>query len=182
MPEEKAITKKAAANTPQDARATRKETPQRGASRAEGRPDRQYRSMAQYRNLVTVEGGDSEKVYRWFKDSSEDGQRIFNAINAGWDLVDATVETLQIGDHFVGASDRVGSVYTRPAGRNSPDRLFLMAMPKWAYEEFVEGPKQKLVDERERAITESKDSETHPDGQYGKTTIRHGRRDPGILD
>jgi hypothetical protein len=156
----KKVTKKKATTT----NVTRKDAPDKGATRAEGRPNKKYRSLSSYRDILHVRNGDPEKVYRWFKsDEGEGGQRLADAIDAGWEFVDATAEKLGIGGAYVGKSDQFGSLYTRNAGKSSRSKLFLMWYPKWAFEEYVDKPKAQVIDDKEHAIL-------HPeeyDGQYG---------------
>ena len=155
----------------------RKERPQEGAPRSqEARPDeRKYRSLGgTFRNVLTAAGKDPDKVYRWFQDSSEMGQRILNAVNAGWDMVDATKEEIEIGDGYVGNSSKFGSCYVRPANRLG-DKLYLMSMPKWAFEKYVEQPKQDKIDETEEELLRERHPENDEDeGQYGTIKVRHG--------
>jgi hypothetical protein len=147
----------------------RKSRPAKGESRTERPTDRRYAAIGDFRDILTVTGGDNEQVYRWFQDSSESGQRIFDAYHAGWDLVDATKEgTLNIGQHYVDKTDKSGSVFRRPANRLG-DFLYLMTMPKWAWEK-IQAEKQREVDEVEEDILVPR----HPDsddGQYGQNKI-----------
>ena len=149
----------------------RKSRPSKGASRAdEARPsDRRYATIGDFRDILTVSGGDEEWVYRWFQDTSESGQRIFDAYHAGWDLVDATKEeALSIGQHYVDKTDKNGSVFRRPTNKLG-DFLYLMRIPKWAWDKIQAG-KQQRVDDDEAELTAPRDP-LSDDGQYGNNRI-----------
>lgn len=133
------------------AEAVRKETPAKGASRAEERP-REYRSLDDFRDIQTVEGKDPDKVYKWFLADNDGGHRLLLAQRAGWDMVDASKEKLQIGDEFVKSSTKWGSIYCMPADRRGESGYqYLMSMPRWAYE-MVKDEEQRRIDEREAAL------------------------------
>ena len=82
--------------------------PAKGETRATGRPgegDPRYDSIGTHRDILGVMGCDEEWTYRWTLDKSETGQRIFDATQNGWDLVDATKETLRIGEQSIEKTD-----------------------------------------------------------------------------
>lgn len=147
----------------------RKSRPAKGEDRAERPSDRRYTSIGEFRDILTVRGGDGDWVYRWFQDTSETGQRIFDAYHAGWDLVDATKEeALNIGQHYVDKTDQYGSIFRRPANRRG-DMLYLMRMPLWAWEK-IQAAKQQKVDDIEADLVATRDPDLD-DGQYGSTRI-----------
>lgn len=151
----------------------RKARPEKGQSRAPER-ERHYGPIAEFRNVLNVRGKDDEWAYRWFKDTSENGQRIFDAMAAGWDLVDATKETsISIGDDSVQQTERFGSVFRRHANKEG-EYLYLMRMPKWAWEE-VQKKKQESVDEKEADMFRAYDPDSD-DGMYGQSRIAHELR------
>lgn len=160
----------------------RKARPEKGQSRAPER-ERNYGPIGDFRNILNVKGKDGEWTYRWFKDKSENGQRIFDASAAGWDLVDATKETgITIGQDSVAKTDRFGSVFRRHAN-NEGEFLYLMRMPKWAYDK-VQKMKQESVDQKEADLFREFDPDTD-DGLYGQNRIKHElrqKRTAGFLD
>ena len=145
----------------------RKSRPSKGESRAEARPERRYAPIGDFRDLLSVTGGDEEFAYRWMLDSSASGQRVFDAYHAGWDFVDASKETgLNIGEHYVDRSDSHGSIFRRPANKHG-DFLYLMRMPKDRYDE-VQAVKQARVDKLEQDLLGPQE-----EGQYGQNRV-HG--------
>lgn len=160
----------------------RKARPAKGQSRAPER-ERHYGPIGEFRNILNVSGKDDEWSYRWFKDTSENGQRIFDATAAGWDLVDATKETsITIGQDSVQQTERFGSVFRRHAN-NEGEYLYLMRMPKWAYEK-VQKMKQDAVDQKEADLFREMDPDLD-DGMYGKNSMKHElrqKRTAGFLD
>jgi hypothetical protein len=130
-----------------------------------------------------VWGRDEEWTYRWTMDKSETGQRIFDATQAGWDLVDATKETLRIGEQSIEKTEKFGSLIRKPADKTG-QYLYLMRIPNWVYEKR-QTLKQEHVDELESDLFREKDSDTNEDGQYGQNRIKHETttpRQPGFDD
>jgi hypothetical protein len=152
-----------------DTRTAKQERPDRGTSRAGGRPQRNARSIGDFRDLLGVLNKDPEKRYRWVLSTSDFDKRIFDAQRAGWEFVDATKHSDLIpGEYAVGKGNGVeGTFYRIPAGRRVKDEyLYLMWMP----EEFaleVDAWKARQVDELEHDITKEKRSEDNPEtGEY----------------
>jgi hypothetical protein len=128
-------------------------------------------------------GCDEEWTYRWTLDKSETGQRIFDATQNGWDLVDATKETLQIGEQSIEKTDKFGSLIRKPADKTG-QYLYLMRIPNWVYEKR-QALKMDHVDDLEADMFRERDSDTNEDGQYGKNRIKHEvvtPRQPGFDD
>ena len=157
-------------------RTAKSDRPQKGSDRADGRPQRNARSIGEFRDILGVLNKDSDYRYRWVLSMLEFDKRIYDARRAGWDFVDASKEhDLIPGEYAVGKGNGVeGSFYRIPAGRRQKDEyLYLMRMPV-AYAEEVDGWKDENISEtesdlfRKRALGEDDGNEQHA-GQY---TIR----------
>ncbi len=164
----------------------RKSRPEKGESRATDRPgegDPRYAAMGTHRDILGVLGRDADWTYRWVLDVSETGQHIFDVTQDGWDLVDATKETLQIGERAIEKTDQFGSIVRKPADKTG-QFLYLMRIPNWVYEQRQD-LKMERVDELEADMFRERDSDTNEDGQYGKNRIKHEvvtPRQPGFDD
>ena len=122
--------------------------------------------MGEFRGTQNIlEGGDPSKKYRWFGSKSESGQRILNAMRAGWQMVNLEEEgDMQVGDEFLTKSSSFGTIVKRPANKSSSDEWqYLMWMPMRDWE-AVQAMKNALPDEKERAIAEraSEEGLNHP--------------------
>ena len=152
-------------------RTAKTERPAKAASRADGRPVRNAKSIADFRDILGVLNKDPEKRYRWVLSTADMDKRIFDAMRAGWEFADASKEDdLVIGDYAVGKSDKWGSHYRVPATRRSKDEyMYLMWMPE-DFAKEVDAYKLKMVEDteadimRERKPGDNLDPETG--GQY----------------
>ena len=152
-------------------RTAKTERPSRAMSRAEGRPQRQARSIADFRDILGVLNQDPNKRYRWVLSTADMDKRVFDAMRAGWEFVDASIDSdLVIGEYAVGKSDKWGSHYRIPAARrNSNEYMYLMWMSK-EFAEQVDSYKEEKVKQaetdimRERQPDDSNDPESG--GQY----------------
>lgn len=167
----KAVTRKRTVN-----RTAKEERPSEGQSRAEPmRPaDWRPRSIGDYRDILGVIGKNSNFVYRFVLSKKDFSKRIYDALRAGWEFVDATKEKhLILGDHAVAKTDQHGSLYRIPAGNTTPDDyLYLMKMRK-EDAEYVQALKERDIKRGEDAIFGHKDVEDGTEeGQYTvKTTL-----------
>ena len=146
---------------------TAKETrPTPGASRAVERPVRNVRPMGDFRDELGLTNKDPNKVYHWFLSKEEFDKRIYDALNAGWQFVDATKEKNLIpGEYAVKTMGSAGSLFRKPAGRSQPGQyLYLMWMSKEDHD-YVQKIKQDRIDEQERQIFEPDRGQEK--GQYG---------------
>lgn len=150
-------------------RTAKSDRPGKAVSRAEGRPVRAgAKSISDFRDILGVFNKDPEKRYRWILSTAEMDKRIFDAMRAGWELVDASKEKdLVIGDYAVGKSDNWGAHYRIPAARRSRDEyLYLMWMPE-DFAKDVDAHKAKMVNDREKDIMRSRTPEEDEErGQY----------------
>lgn len=170
------VTKKKATTKKRTAKKTAR--PTRGTSRAKGRPNRK-RVIGDHRDMLNVENMDPEYFYYWMLGTSENDKRIIFSLRDDWEMVDATVESdLVIGDHAVGKSDKLGSVYRIPAARRGNEEyLYLMRLPRDIYDARHELAMQ-VIDDQERELTRRHDPDGDDEtGQYGKTTITDPRRE-----
>ena len=122
------------------------------------------------RDILTVLGKDPDYVYRWVKDTNENGGRIFRYTQALYAFVDrATAAQYGIGESFVYESQDVGTLVRKPAGNG--EYLYLMRIAKEYYDEDQDA-KQARIQETENGITRSRDPESNKDdGQYGSVKI-----------
>lgn len=149
--------------------AERKSRPAKGASRKE-EPRKEYGPIGQFRNILNVGGKDVEYFYRWFQDKSESGQRIFDAVAAGWEMVDATKETeITIGKDSVTQTDKFGSLFRRHADKEG-NYLYLMRMPMEGWE-IVQAAKAAAVDAKEADLFREYDPDLD-DGIYGQNRMK----------
>lgn len=121
------------------------------------------------RDILTVVGQDPNFVYRWVKDKSESGQRIFRFVQAAYEFVDSTTGDYDIGDSFVYESQDVGSLIRKPAGDG--EYLYLMRIAREFYDED-QALKQINIKEKEDMITRERDpNSSGDDGQYGNIKL-----------
>ena len=121
------------------------------------------------RDILTVLGTDPDFVYRWVKDKSEAGQRIFRFRQAAYEFVDGTIAALGVGDNFVYETHDLGSLIRKPSGDG--EFLYLMRISKEFYDED-QTVKQIDIKEREDNITRVRDPHSsEDDGQYGSISI-----------
>ena len=117
------------------------------------------------RDLLTVRGKREDLEYRWVRDVSETGHRIFIFNEAGWFFVPAG--DVRVGQSQVYETSDHGSIVRVPDGGGS--YLYLMAIEKEFYDEDQMAKHKELLDE-ERNITRPRDAE-EDDGQYGTNKI-----------
>ena len=155
-------------------RIAKSDRPQKGSSRDAGRPQRNARSIGEFRDILGVLNKDPDWRYRWVLSMLEFDKRIFDARRAGWDFVDASKEhDLIPGEYAVGKGNGVeGSFYRIPAGRRTKDEyLYLMRMPE-SYAQEVDDWKADKIDYNESDLFRKRelgDSDVDDKGQY---TIR----------
>lgn len=113
------------------------------------------------RDKLTVQGLDPAYSYRWVLDKDENGQRIFEFIEGGWDFVSA--DGLRVGQNYVYNSENVGSIVRRPGGNG--EWLYLMRIPK-EYYEADQKVKEMDLKETEKQMARERNIEDD-DGQYG---------------
>jgi hypothetical protein len=157
----------------------RKDRPAKGESRAQrpGEGDPRYEAIGQFRDKLTIAGKDPEWTYRWTMDESHSGQRIFDATQDGWDLVDATKEShLKVGARSLESVEGFGSLVRKPADREG-HYLYLMRIPTWVYDKR-QAAKQDRVDELEEDLFREHDSDDNEMGMYGQNRIKHEQRKP----
>jgi hypothetical protein len=170
----KKVAKKKAAVVERKADTAKTDRPKRAESRAKRQRPKRLGPVGSFRDKLGVQGKDAEYRYRWFAATSEKDKRIFDAVQAGWEMVDATVESeMEIGEEAVTHSKKWGSIYRVPASRGGNEEyMYLMRIPEdWAIE--VDAMKADEVDKRDAAITRERDSHDNEDGQYGSTKVDH---------
>lgn len=145
--------------------------PAQNQSRAEGSKSRPARvPVTGNRDILTVMGKDPDFEYRWVKDKSESGQRVFRFLQAAYEFVDASAAAQHgIGSTDVYSAGDVGTLIRKPAGDG--DFLYLMRIPK----EFYDGDqaiKQQEIRDNERQLVRERDPESpSDDGQYGNIKL-----------
>lgn len=140
-------------------------------SRAQGTSSRPNRTpVSGNRDILTVAGKDPDFVYRWVKDTSEDGQRIMTFLQAAYEFVDASsAKQHGIGANNVYNATDVGTLIRKPAGDG--EYLYLMRIPREFYEEDKAAQQQEIT-RQERQITRERDPHSKgDDGQYGSIKI-----------
>lgn len=115
------------------------------------------------RNILTFEGKDPDKVYRWVLDSPG---RIIRFEQGGWEKVLVSDKT-EVGQATVDRGTVVGSVVTRLGGAGQT--LVLMSIRKEWFEED-----QKAKQEQLDALEATMKQEAH-EGHYGSLTITRKR-------
>lgn len=153
-------------------RIAKSDRPQKGSSRAAERPQRNARSIGEFRDILGVRNKDPDWRYRWVLSTLEFDKRIYDARRAGWEFVDASKEhDLIPGEYAVGKGNGVeGSFYRIPAGKRMKDEfLYLMRMPK-AYAEEVDDWKSDKIDDNEGDLFRTRSVED--DNDKGQYTIR----------
>jgi hypothetical protein len=141
-----------------ESNARKPNTPKANRTRAE-RPKRT--PVSGNRDILTVDGLDPTYEYRWVRDVSEDGQRIFRFLNAGWEF--SPKDNLVVGQNMVFKSDNLGSIVRTPAGRG--EYLYLMRVYKeWFNEDKV--AKLAEIRDQEKHITRKRNADD-TDGDYG---------------
>lgn len=152
-------------------RTAKTERPSRATSRAEGRPQRNAQSIADFRDILGVLNKDPGKRYRWVLSTADMDKRVFDAMRAGWNFVDSSTEKdLVIGEYAVGKSEKWGSHYRIPAARRqSNEYMYLM----WIDEDFaqeVDAYKADKVSQSEKDIMRERkpgdSSDPESGGQY----------------
>ena len=144
--------------------ATKKKAPSRPTkdiSRA-ARPEHRV-PIHGMRDKLTVRGKNPDFEYRWVRDTNEDGARIFEFHNAGWDFVQSD-SGVQIGQSLVYKTENVGSIIRVPSGDG--EYMYLMFIPKELYD-ADQAEKAYAIDELERQIIEPQED----DGQYGRNKL-----------
>ena len=143
-------------------------SPPKNQSRA-SRPTRERVPVSGFRDILTVYGKDPNYVYRWVKDGSDSGQRIWRFRQAAYDFV--TVDEVEgVGQDMVFHSEDLGSIIRIPEGKES--HLYLMKIHKDFYEED-QNAKEKSI-----AATEAAANAPLTEGQYGEGTISRSLRRP----
>lgn len=145
-------------------------SPAENQSRVSGSKSRPKRvPITGDRDVLTVVGKDKDYEYRWVRDNSESGARIFRFLQAAYEFVDATKGAHGIGDSFVYETHDMGSLVRKPGGNGQ--YLFLMRIPKEFYDEDALA-KQVSITEQEQDIVRERDPHSKgDDGQYGKVIL-----------
>lgn len=144
--------------------------PAKGTARTFGeRPKRG--SVGGFREKLNILNEDPDFNYRWFMDRNGSGNRIREAIEMGYEMVNA--EDHDYGNYFVYKAESGTSVVRCPAD-NEGNFLYLMRIPKvWAEEIKAEKAKE-ILDIEKKKLGEfggSKDAE----GTYGGIKINYGK-------
>ena len=121
-------------------------------------------SVADWRNVLTVEGQDPDFHYRWIMDKDEAGQRIYRFTQAGYELVQA--DTHKVGENFVYSSTRTeGSLLRVPADKEG-NFLYLVRIKKEWYEEDQQAKQLKILSTEKQALEQYKNREG--EGVFGE--------------
>jgi hypothetical protein len=114
-----------------------------------------------------VEGLDPSFEYRWVKDVSEQGQRIYRFLAGGWEF--SPKENLQVGQEAVFNSENLGSLIRVPGGRG--EYLYLMRIPKEWYLEDQKAKADEVHQIERKAMRKRTNSDN--DGDYGSGKISY---------
>ncbi len=120
-----------------------------------------------FRDKLSVEGCDSNYVYRWVLDSNEGGQRIMQFNAAGYEFVTSD-QGITVGQGSVYKSENVGSLIRTPGGNG--DFLFLMRIPKEFHDEDKLA-KEKKINDIENGMKRSAGKSAGADDLYGSVEI-----------
>lgn len=125
------------------------------------------------RDILSVQGKDPYFGYYWFLDSSEIGQDIHRAKQAGWDFVQAN--EVEVGETYVFKTVNVGTIVRVPSrdGRF----LFLMKKPQHEINEDKADEMYQKVDSMEQQILDPKSGLHGVDGVYGNIKLGYKERD-----
>ncbi len=145
-------------------------SPAENQSRVSGSKSRPKRvPISGDRDVLTVIGKDKDYEYRWVRDTSETGSRIFRFLQAAYEFVDATKGTHGIGDSFVYETHDMGSLVRKPAGGG--DYLYLMRIPKEFFEEDAKAKQNSILAQEKDIVRERDPHSNSDDGQYGKVLL-----------
>lgn len=126
-----------------------------------------------FRDKLTVrfKNPEDEKrfYHRWVLDTHENGGRIYQFMNAGYEFVKSS--EVIVGQESVFDSEDVGSLVRRPAGGDGK-YLYLMRLPI-EFREEDEAAKAAVVDATERSVLDPESLSEDKEGVYGKITISH---------
>jgi hypothetical protein len=151
-----------------ESRTAKQDRPSKGSSRAGGRPQRNARSIGEFRDILGVLNKDPDWRYRWVSSLEEFDKRIFDARRAGWEFVDATKETdLILGEYAVAKTEKDGSLYRIPAGRRMKgEYLYLMRMPEEFAQEVDDWKQQRIDDKEADMFRKQRPEDDEEKGQY----------------
>lgn len=145
-------------------------SPTENQSRVAGSKSRPKRvPISGDRDVLTVVGKDKDFEYRWVRDTTESGSRIFRFLQAAYEFVDATKGVHGIGDSFVYETHDMGSLVRKPAGGG--EYLFLMRIPKEFYEEDAKAKANEIYEQEQDIVRERDPHSQGDDGQYGKVLL-----------
>lgn len=133
--------------------------------------ERPRRQGADARNLLSVNGLDKNRQYRWVNDS-HGGQRILGMQQRGWRIETST--TLTVGDANAAEAAGEGAAHKRFVGSGAdgqPMFAYLMSISKEMYDEDQEY-KQRDIDEQEDAILYGPTNSDLYSAERGRETVR----------
>lgn len=120
------------------------------------------------RDKLSVYGLSPDFFYRFVKDNSEDGQRIFTFLRAGYDFVQA--DEVTVGQEVVYSTENVGSIVRQPAGDGT--YLYLMKLPMALHQED-ERAKAAEIDSLERQMTRARNPDDDENKNYGSNKLSY---------
>lgn len=122
-----------------------------------------------FRDKLTVDGLDSNYVYRWILDKDENGQRIEQCKAAGYEFVRGE-DGVKIGQSSVHKSESMGSIFriSEPDG----SYLYLMRTLKEYYEED-QAAKNAEVDTIQGSMNRNSGNKPGQDDLYGSVQVGH---------
>ncbi len=165
-------TKKAASDSVTgrpSSRTAKHSRPSAAVSRAAERPQRNARSIGEFRDILGVLNKDPNWRYRWVLSMLEFDKRVYDARRAGWEFVDASTEKDLIpGEYAVGKGNGVeGSFYRIPAGRRTKDEyLYLMRMPEEYAQEVDDWKSDKISNSEDDLFRNREVADDDEKGQY----------------
>lgn len=111
------------------------------------------------RNVLKVQGGDPNYIYRWVNDVEG---RVQQMKELGYEPV---VHDVKVGDKRAGDATQAGSVVTKSVGGGTIAVLMRIHKDDW---NEIRAIKSEQIDEGERAI---KDQLNSLEGAYGKVSL-----------
>lgn len=135
-----------------------------------------------YRDLLKICGEDPNFVYRWVRDDSDEGFRIFRFEEAGWTF--APAKGIRIGQKSVYRRNESDTGIIRVPADIRGNYLYLMRIKREWYDED-QASKADSIKETMKAMRPNKDADPRNPhgGQYGSIRIESGHDvDVEILD
>lgn len=106
---------------------------------------------------------------RWVEDRADNGATIAKRLANDWTFVTTSEFDLQISQSYVYETSNVGSIYRTPAGKSSPNHLYLMKIPAEWYQEDQDAKEARIAKSESGLFSVDKN-----DGEYGASRAADG--------